>query len=57
MPADICIFDPDEAWAPQANQLQSKSKNSPWIGKTLRGKVKACFVAGKRVEMAHAFAQ
>lgn len=57
MPADICVFDPHEAWVPQANQLQSKSKNSPWIGKTLRGKVKACFVGGKRVEMAHAFAQ
>lgn len=49
MPADICVFDPNEKWVPQADQLQSKSKNSPWIGKTLRGKVKACIVGGKQI--------
>lgn len=57
MTADICVFDPHEAWVPQANQLRSKSKNSPWIGKVLRGKVKACFVGGKRVDTANSYAE
>lgn len=51
MPADICVFDPNEKWVPQADKLQSKSKNSPWIGKTLRGKVKACIVGGKQIDL------
>lgn len=52
MPADICVFDPHEAWTPQADHLQSQSKNSPWIAKALRGKVQACFVGGKPVNLA-----
>lgn len=48
-PADICVFDPDEAWTVDANQFYSKSRNCPWHGKTLRGKVKATYVAGTLV--------
>jgi dihydroorotase len=48
-PADICLFDPDEAWTIDANAFFSKSKNCPWHGRTLKGKVKATFVAGNQV--------
>lgn len=47
--ADICIFDPDEAWTVDAEQFFSKSRNCPWHGATLKGKVKATYVAGKQV--------
>jgi len=48
-PADICLFDPDEAWTVDPEQFFSKSKNCPWNGRSLRGKVKATFVAGRQV--------
>ncbi|MFU8848296.1 MAG: dihydroorotase [Opitutales bacterium] len=47
--ADICLFDPDEAWTVDAGQFFSKSRNCPWHGKTLKGKVKATYVAGTKV--------
>jgi len=47
--ADICLFDPDEAWTVDAKKFFSKSRNCPWQGKTLKGKVKATFVAGTQV--------
>ncbi|MBN2068611.1 MAG: dihydroorotase [Opitutales bacterium] len=46
--ADITLFDPNEAWT-VGDTFQSKSKNSPWIGMTLRGKVKRTIVAGETV--------
>ena len=46
--ADITIFDPDEAWT-VTDDFQSKSKNSPWIGHTLRGRVKRTIVSGKTI--------
>ncbi|MEM8868248.1 MAG: dihydroorotase [Verrucomicrobiota bacterium] len=47
--ADICILDPDEEWTVDAAQFYSKSKNCPWHGKTLKGKVKATYYQGKEV--------
>lgn len=47
--ADICLFDPDETWTVDPELFFSKSKNCPWNGKTLKGKVKATYVAGTRV--------
>ncbi|MEM1222525.1 MAG: dihydroorotase [Verrucomicrobiota bacterium] len=49
MSADICIFDPDEEWTVDVEKFYSKSKNCPWDGKTLKGKVKATFFEGKEV--------
>ncbi|MDX8392884.1 MAG: dihydroorotase [Mariprofundaceae bacterium] len=37
--ADICIFNPDATWTLDRNALFSKSKNTPWHGKTMTGKV------------------
>ena len=47
--ADICIFNPDEEWVVDAQQFFSKSRNCPWHGHTLKGKVKATYVGGKQV--------
>lgn len=48
-PADICIFDPDEEWKVDATQFFSRSRNCPWNGKTLKGRVKASYVNGSCV--------
>ena len=45
-PADITIFDPDAAQTWSLDKFVSKSKNSPFIDKTLRGKVLMTLVAG-----------
>jgi dihydroorotase len=47
--ADICLFDPDEEWTVDAKEFFSKSRNCPWDGKTLKGKVKSTYVAGTLV--------
>jgi dihydroorotase len=47
--ADVTIFDPECEWTPQSNSFQSKSSNSPWINRTLKGKVVQTFVSGKLV--------
>jgi dihydroorotase len=43
-PADLTIFDPAQSWAYLVPE--SKSTNSPWLGKTLRGKVLLTICAG-----------
>lgn len=48
-PADICIFDPDEAWTVDPEQFFSRSRNCPWNGRSLRGRVKGTYVAGHPV--------
>ncbi len=48
-PADIMIFDPDEAWTVDPNQSFSKSRNCPWNGRELRGKVKRTLFRGETV--------
>jgi dihydroorotase len=47
--ADICIFDPKEAWTYDAKAGCSKSRNSPWSGKRLQGRVKTTIVDGRIV--------
>lgn len=47
--ADICIFDPDGRWVLDRQKLQSKSKNTPWHGKELTGRVMHTFKAGRLV--------
>lgn len=48
-PADITIFDPEESWRVSEKSLISLSHNSPWLGLTLRGCVRATYHAGQRV--------
>lgn len=51
-PADIAIIDLNRKWTVEAKELKSKSKNSPYIGKTLEGKVVKTIVGGKIVYQA-----
>ena len=45
--ADITVFDPNEEYMYTKEMIVSKSKNSPFIGKKLKGKVKYTIVNGK----------
>ena len=49
MPADIVLFDPDTSWTVDPERLHGKSKNTPFKGMTLKGKVKTTILAGRVV--------
>jgi dihydroorotase len=48
-PADICVFDPEEAWVLRSESMQSRGKNSPLIGSGMRGRAKQVIVGGELV--------
>ncbi|SDW19429.1 dihydroorotase [Roseicitreum antarcticum] len=48
-PADLVLFDPDAPFVLDRFTLRSKSKNTPFDGARLEGKVLATYVAGHRV--------
>ncbi|MDX1782474.1 MAG: dihydroorotase, partial [Thalassovita sp.] len=48
-PADLVLFDPDAPFVMDRFTLQSKSKNTPFDGQRMQGKVLASFVGGKQV--------
>lgn len=48
-PADLTIFDPEIEWTVNPSRFQSKSRNCPFAGWTLRGKAVATIVAGQIV--------
>lgn len=48
-PADLVLFDPGAPVVVDADALRSKSKNSPFDGRRLQGKVAMTFVGGRRV--------
>jgi len=48
-PADLVVFDPDEAWRVIPAALRSQGKNSPFLGYELAGRVRATIVAGNVV--------
>ena len=47
--ADITVIDPRAEWVVEADQLASKSKNSPWLGQKMKGAAAATIVNGKLV--------
>ncbi|MBI3604971.1 MAG: dihydroorotase [Nitrospirae bacterium] len=47
--ADITLFDPEAEWVVEGAKLKSKSRNTPFDGWKLKGKVKYTIVAGKIV--------
>lgn len=47
--ADVVILDANEEWVFTAQNSKSKSKNSPFIGKRLRGRVRHTIVYGRMV--------
>ena len=48
-PADIVIFDPDAEWEVDPSEFESKGKNTPLRGTTLKGKVLTTIVDGEIV--------
>jgi dihydroorotase len=48
-PADVTIFDPKKRWTFEAAKSRSKSRNTPFDGWQLTGKVVATIVGGKMV--------
>jgi len=51
-PADLVLFDPDRAWKITSRALRSKSKNTPFDGKPVQGRVVRTWVAGELVHEA-----
>ena len=48
-PADLVLFDPDAPFVLDRFKLASKSKNTPFDGAKMTGKVLATFVGGVQV--------
>jgi dihydroorotase len=48
-PADVVVLDPERRWTYDPAKGWSKSRNSPWAGRTLTGRVIATLVAGRMV--------
>ena len=48
-PANLAVFDPDLAWTVVPAQLASKSRNTPYAGRTVRGKVRHTVFRGELV--------
>ncbi len=47
--ADVVVLDPKRTWVFSEQDVRSKSKNSPFVGKELTGQAKHVFVAGRQV--------
>lgn len=47
--ADMILFDPNEEWTVDPEAFVSSARNTPFAGKTLRGKVKCTLVNGEVV--------
>ena len=50
--ADIVLFDPDQEWTVDTSEFESKGKNTPLEGTTLKGRVVATFASGNLVYQA-----
>jgi dihydroorotase len=48
-PADLVLFDPDAPFVLDRATLRSKSKNTPFDGARMQGKVRATYVSGQKV--------
>jgi dihydroorotase len=46
-PADVCLFDPDEAWVVSPKTLLSQGHHTPFAGRELVGRVRATWVGGR----------
>jgi dihydroorotase len=48
-PADITVVDPQASWTCDAARFRSKSRNSPFVGRAMRGRAMLTFVNGNIV--------
>ena len=46
-PGDVTLFDPAKAWEVRAEHFHSRSRNSPFAGRRLQGRVAATIVEGE----------
>ena len=44
--ANLCVFDPQLTWSVDPERLASKSMNTPYVGRTLRGRVRHTIFKG-----------
>lgn len=48
-PANICVVDPNERWTIDASGGASRSRNVPYVGRRVRGRVRHTFCFGEQV--------
>ena len=48
-PADLILFDPDLPWRISTDDLRSKSKNAPFDGRPVQGRVRRTVVDGRTI--------
>ncbi len=48
-PANLCVIDPNETWTVRGTEMASRSHNSPWEGRELRGRVRHTILQGEFV--------
>ncbi|HEV3225768.1 MAG TPA: dihydroorotase [Acidimicrobiales bacterium] len=48
-PANLCVIDPTATWTVDPAQLASRSRNTPYAGRTLSGRVRHTFLWGEPV--------
>jgi dihydroorotase len=48
-PANLCVIDPDATWVVELSQLASRSRNCPYRGRTLTGRVRHTILRGEPV--------
>ena len=48
-PADLVLFDPDLAWRICTDEFRSKSKNAPFDGRLVQGRVRSTIVDGRTI--------
>jgi dihydroorotase len=47
--ANLCVFDPDATWTIDGSGGASRSSNVPYVGRTVRGRVRHTFLRGEPV--------
>ena len=45
--ADVCVFDPQDAWTVTPAELRSQGRNTPFAGHELPGRVRWTIVGGQ----------
>ncbi|GAC1312158.1 MAG: dihydroorotase [Acidimicrobiales bacterium] len=48
-PANLTVFDPEERWVVDPNRLASRSRNTPYAGRVLTGRVRHTVLTGEAV--------
>lgn len=46
-PADVAVVEPETAWTVDPTAFRSSGRNTPFAGRTLRGRVRGTFVGGR----------